>query len=179
MNLSKKNPSKKLLNHDLWTVVATVGPVGFAARAPGTWGSVVGLGFGYFLHLVLSAATKQNSETYFALAALIFALVVGISLRAIHHTERKWHLHDASCIVIDEVIAQAFVVIWWPASWASYLLGFGLFRLFDIWKPWPVNVIDRKLPGAFGTLFDDLAAGIYATICLALAHKFINFNNVF
>lgn len=179
LNSSKKNPAKHLLERDLWTTIATIGPVGFAPRAPGTWGSVVGLAFGYLVHRLVTLVAQPVSATFAIIVATVFVPVIILSLVAIQRTEQKWHLHDASCIVVDEVVAQALVVLWWPATFASYLLGFALFRLFDIWKPWPVNVIDRKWPGAYGTFFDDIAATAYAVIPLALAHHLIDFEKLF
>ena len=74
--------------------------------------------------------------------------------------------HDGSEIVIDEVAGQWLVLLVSSLDIVHLGLGFLLFRLFDIWKPWPVCWVDSNLKGGFGVMADDILAGVYALICL-------------
>jgi phosphatidylglycerophosphatase A len=73
---------------------------------------------------------------------------------------------DPGEIVIDEVAGFLLTVIFFPLTWITLTAGFFLFRFFDILKPPPIRQIEKKLPGGFGVVLDDLAAGIYAHLCL-------------
>src|SRR5690606_36356172 len=77
-------------------------------------------------------------------------------------TEKLWKSHDEGKIVIDEFAGQAIAVAFFPPGALCYIAGFIFFRLFDIWKPGPIGAADRNLPGAAGTLVDDLLAGVAA-----------------
>jgi phosphatidylglycerophosphatase A len=78
---------------------------------------------------------------------------------------------DASPIVIDEVIGYLVAMAFVPFSWPAALAGFLLFRLFDVWKPWPVSVLDGIKSG-LGVVLDDVAAGLYAGAGLWLLHRY-------
>ena len=80
--------------------------------------------------------------------------------------------HDDQRIVIDEVIGQSIALSFCPPTFLSLILGFTLFRLFDITKPGPIGWADRRLPGAWGTLLDDVMAGIAAAISLNIIEAF-------
>ena len=71
-------------------------------------------------------------------------------------------------IVWDELVGYWITMIAVPAEWLWILVGFVLFRVFDIWKPWPVRIADKTLKGGFGIMIDDVLAGVYALICLHL-----------
>ena len=75
---------------------------------------------------------------------------------------------DPKQIVIDEVAGQGLALLFCGPTALNIALGFALFRLFDIWKPWPIRVIDDKLSGSAGIMLDDLVAGIFAAICLMI-----------
>jgi len=81
---------------------------------------------------------------------------------------------DPSQAVIDEVMGQIVVFLFVPfgVSWPFILVGFLLFRLFDIWKPYPIDDL-QVLPGGLGICADDLVAGVYAGICLAVGYAVI------
>jgi phosphatidylglycerophosphatase A len=68
--------------------------------------------------------------------------------------------------VIDEVVGQYFVSVWFPVTWLYVISGFLLFRFFDIFKPWPIRWVDRKWHHAFATLLDDLMASVLAFVFL-------------
>ncbi len=81
----------------------------------------------------------------------------------------KYTKHDPSLVVIDEVVGQllAFVfVAYLPSTWITYLLGFVLFRFFDITKVWPACYFDKKIENAYGVMLDDVIAGLYAGVIL-------------
>jgi len=75
---------------------------------------------------------------------------------------------DHGGIVIDEVVAFLFVLWAVPALWWAWLLGFGLFRLFDIWKPQPIRWFDRNLKGGLGVMFDDFLAAAATLLVFAI-----------
>lgn len=136
--------------------IATAGGAGFTPKAPGTAGSVVGV----VLYLIIPAAYYPH--------AIIFFLVVG--------TWAAWRVellygHDSQRIVIDEVIGQmitfAFAAGRFTLSALYIAIGFGLFRLFDIVKPFPVRRLERFKRGV-GVIADDVGAGIYAMLVLTL-----------
>lgn len=83
-------------------------------------------------------------------------------------------IHDPAGIVWDEIVGYLVTMIAAPAGWKWIIIGFILFRIFDIWKPWPVNWADKKLEGGLGIMLDDVIAGIYALIILQLIAYFWN-----
>ncbi len=136
-------------------LVASFGGVGFLPRAPGTWGSAVAL--------VIGAAVLALDGERVLIAAVVLAVLAG--LWAI---PRAGGDADPGWVVIDEVAGMwlAMLPLGRP-SWLSLLATFGLFRLFDITKPGPVGTLDR-MPGRFGVMGDDLAAGLAAAILVAM-----------
>src|SRR5262249_19222363 len=144
----------------LAVVVATAGGAGFSPKAPGTAGSIVGV----LVYLLIEAV---HGGAYY-LHAIIFFLIVGIW--ASSRVESLWG-HDAQRIVIDEVVGQmiTFAAVGGRYQFSAFyiLLGFGLFRLFDIWKPFPIRRLER-LKGGLGVVGDDVGAGLYALAVLTL-----------
>ena len=143
-------------------VIATAGGAGFAPKAPGTAGSVVGV-------LIYLLIEWLRAGAYYP-HAIIFFFIVGIW--ASSRVENLWG-HDSSRIVIDEVVGQ---MITYGVAAGRYQLsaifmatGFGLFRLFDITKPFPIRRLER-LPGGLGVVADDVGAGLYGLVALALIH---------
>lgn len=126
---------------------------GLMPKAPGTWGSVVGLAV--FAPLLLL-------PTWLYAALLCVAAVLGVYI--CDKSARDWGVHDHGAIVWDEVVGMGIALIALPLSLWSCVLAFALFRLFDIWKPWPVNVLDQNLKGGFGIMADDIAAGVMAAV---------------
>ncbi len=82
-------------------------------------------------------------------------------------------VHDHGGMVIDEVVGYLITMIGIQAKWQWILVGFLLFRLFDIWKPWPINLADKYVKGGFGVMFDDALAAIYALIILQVLVRFV------
>ncbi|MBX3497187.1 MAG: phosphatidylglycerophosphatase A [Parvibaculum sp.] len=139
-------------------LVATWFGAGLIRPAPGTWGSLGAVPFAFVIVYFLGAPAL-------ALAALAaFAAGIWASERycAASGTE------DASEVVIDEVAAMWLVLAALPMSPVNWLAGFALFRLFDIWKPWPIGAVERRFKGGFGVMADDVVAAIYAVIAFIL-----------
>lgn len=137
--------------------------------APGTWGSLPGIPLAIGIHeLVRSQTGEQWPALFFTGLAAVCLLLVPGCLSIIRRTEAHWGTHDDKRIVIDEVLGMVLTLVWFPPTPAVLVLGFALFRLFDIWKPWPVREIDQQWPGALGTLFDDVVAGLMAAVVIAL-----------
>jgi phosphatidylglycerophosphatase A len=82
---------------------------------------------------------------------------------------RRLGVQDHGALVWDEVVAMWLTLLAAPRGWPWMVAGFALFRLFDIWKPWPVRWADRRVHGGLGVMLDDVLAGLYALVVLQLA----------
>jgi len=125
--------------------------------APGTFGTLVAVPI-YLLMAPLALTA------YLVAVSLMF--VVGIWL--CERTSRDLGVHDHGGIVWDEIVGYLITMIMAPAGWLWLLLGFVLFRLFDIFKPWPINSIDRKVGGGLGIMLDDVVAGLFSLLVMQL-----------
>ena len=138
-------------------LVATFFGAGCGRPGPGTWGSVgavlVWAAFAWFAHPSPKAMLVALG------AGILWSLVVGIPAATI--CEREAGAGDPGFVVIDEVAGQWIALLGMPFDWRHGLLALVLFRLFDITKPWPVRRFEQ-LPGGWGIVFDDVAAGLYA-----------------
>ena len=134
---------------------------GLAPKAPGTFGSAFAL---LFVPFWFAVGFKIS------LAVIVLMSIVGIYICG--KTAEIIHVHDDGRIVWDEFAGQSItflpLIYIGQISWLWALVGFALFRLFDIWKPWPINVIDRQVDGGFGIMLDDIIAGIWAALCILL-----------
>ncbi len=128
---------------------------GLAKKAPGTFGSLVGLPLFWLI-------SGQPSTMQLAMIALLF--VVGIYFCNV--AGKNLGVADHGSIVWDEIVAMLLVLVFTPLSAMFWLIAFLLFRLFDIWKPFPIRQFDAKLKNGFGVMFDDLLAAIYAILSL-------------
>lgn len=129
---------------------------GYAPVAPGTVGSL--LAFPVWL---LAGSTQMQIW----LMILLSLLLIGGGLLACAEGERAWG-HDPGKVVIDEVAGQWItLLVAQPTTWVGWLVAFLLFRLFDIWKPGPVDKL-QQLPGAWGVMSDDLLAGLFAGLVM-------------
>jgi phosphatidylglycerophosphatase A len=136
---------------------------GLLPVTPGTWGSLAALPFAWVIQARWGAAGLVLG------AALVFALGCWVSTVIIETSSVK----DPGAIVIDEVAAQWLVVAAAPQSVLLYAIGFFLFRLADILKPWPASWADRRVPGALGVMLDDVFAAIYAGGIVAIIGVFV------
>ncbi|MCU7802969.1 MAG: phosphatidylglycerophosphatase A [Candidatus Thiodiazotropha sp. (ex Lucinoma borealis)] len=132
---------------------------GLMPKAPGTFGTLVGIP----LYLVI----EPLPQSYYLMLVLL-AFVAGIWI--CQKTSDDLGVHDHGGIVWDEIVGYLVTMAFAPAGWVWILVGFLLFRLFDIVKPWPIRWIDRKVDGGFGIMLDDLLAGIFAAVTMALLH---------
>jgi phosphatidylglycerophosphatase A len=132
---------------------------GYSPVAPGTAGSVVGL---FFIWIFFGPLWMRSP----ALCLLVFALLFAVSCWISDRAEKIFEEHDSGKIVIDEVLGMAATMFGNPLSFPYLMLGFLIFRVFDVIKPWPASWFDRKLRNGAGVMLDDLAAAIYANIVL-------------
>ena len=128
---------------------------GLAPRAPGTVGSLLGV-------LLAWATLPLPMNLRLSLAVVLF--VIGIWLCG--EAGRRLQVHDHPGIVWDEIVAMYLVLLALPATVGDSIAGYLLFRLFDIWKPWPIRDLDHRLGGGLGTMLDDLFAALYAASLL-------------
>lgn len=128
---------------------------GLAKKAPGTFGTLVGLLL-FWLILPLPELVQ-----WFVISAFF---IIGVPLCGV--TGAHLGVSDHGSIVWDEIVAMMLVLMFSPLQPLWWLIAFGLFRLFDIWKPFPIRQVDAKLKGGFGVMFDDILAAIYAIIGL-------------
>lgn len=149
----------------LWAiVVGTFFGSGLSPRAPGTVGSLASLAL--WAPLVLGGTPWWLR---LGVAAGIFTLGTIASAAIV----RARGAEDPQIVVIDEVAGMGVTLLLAGASPWSLGLGFALFRLFDIWKPWPVRLADRRVKGGFGVMLDDVLAGGYALVALTLVEAYV------
>jgi phosphatidylglycerophosphatase A len=146
------------------TVISTWFGCGYSPVAPGTVGSVAGIG----IALAIEHFAGWN-PLWFAALAMVVTLP---AIWAAGETARQAGMKDPQFVVVDEVVGQWLALAGARAlNWKSWLAAFLLFRLFDIWKPFPVRQLE-SLPGGVGIVADDLMAGLYAALVLFLAGWF-------
>jgi phosphatidylglycerophosphatase A len=151
MSLTKHQaPSTKHLS---WGIATWFG-CGLSPVASGTVGSLAALPFAYVLFAIAGSAGLALA------AAALFVLGVWAS----QHFLKAYGGEDPKEIVVDEVAAQWLVLAFVPQTLMGYALGFLLFRVFDVLKPWPVSWADQQVKGAFGVMLDDALAALYAIL---------------
>lgn len=135
-------------------VLATGGGAGFVPVAPGTAGSALALPMAYVFY------------RWGGVGALVATLVVllPLSIWSAQRADDYFQRHDASFIVVDEIVGQLIAVAMVPCIWPNLVVAFGWFRLFDSIKPFPAGWIDRQVKGGVGVVLDDVVAGVYAGI---------------
>lgn len=143
--------------HTLIMLIATGFYSGYLPKAPGTWGSLVGLLLFFLLHAL-------SLPVYLAVVAGLF--VVGSFTAG--EAEKILDNRDPGVVVIDEIVGMLITMIAVPVTPLTIALGFILFRVFDIAKPFPVNFFDQRFHGGLGIMLDDVVAGIYSLIILHL-----------
>jgi len=140
-----------------WSVLlAQLGGIGKSPFAPGT---VATLLVGMPAAWLLSFASGPW-------ALLIVLLLICLACWAADLAERQANRVDPREIVIDELVGYLVTMIGFSLGWKSMTLGFFLFRAFDIFKPWPVSLLNKDTPGGIWIVLDDVAAGLYAHVTL-------------
>jgi phosphatidylglycerophosphatase A len=141
-------------------VLATGFGVGYSPVAPGTLGTLLAIPVYYFL-------SNISSPIYEITLIGFFFLSVWISENAEIFFGKK----DDQRIVIDEMMGFLITMLWVPKVTHFIVIGFFLFRLFDILKPFPIRHLEKRLKGGFGVVLDDVMAGVYANIILHLVGR--------
>ena len=151
-------PPEKLSIFSPVTLLASFGGSGFITPASGTWGSLAALPIATYILF--------NYSSLYLLYLSFTLFLIGIWVC------REWlnavgdQANDPSMIVIDEAAGLSLPLAFAEMSLISVFLGFALFRLFDIAKPWPVSWLEKRFSGAFGIMIDDMVAGLLAGIIL-------------
>ena len=128
---------------------------GLSPKAPGTFGTLMGLP----LFWLISSYTLHTQ-------LLIITALFLLGIYFCHKTGQDLGLADHGSMVWDEIVAMMLVLTIAGNSWTLWLIAFLLFRLFDIWKPYPICYFDAKLKNGFGVMFDDLLAAIYTILVI-------------
>jgi len=151
---SPRVPARAVLTSPFCLLAFGLG-VGLAPFAPGTFGTLLGVPLYW-------ALADQSAMTYGGVVLLMTFAGVGLCAAA----ARILKVGDHPGIVWDEIVG--FLITMWgvPFSWSNVALGFLLFRLFDVVKPWPVSWADRRVGGGLGIMLDDVLAGAFAWACL-------------
>jgi phosphatidylglycerophosphatase A len=146
-------------------LVATVGGVGYAPVASGTFGSLVAVP-------LLPLLARLCETSIGAYGGAIVGLVV-LAIWAAGRAEEVFGGKDHSYIVVDEVAGLVVAGLFVPGTWLATGLAFVLFRLFDVVKPFPANVFDKRVRGGLGVVGDDVIAGIYAGLGARLVLRWL------
>lgn len=152
MNIS----ARKIFTNPIYFLAFGFGS-GLSPIAPGTMGTLVAIPIYCLMHSL--------SLTYYIPIILLLA-VVGVWICDV--TGKAIGIHDYPGIVWDEIVGFLWTMIAVPFHWYWIITGFILFRLFDIWKPWPIRWVDLRVQGGLGVMVDDLLAAVYAAVVLWL-----------
>lgn len=127
---------------------------------PGTFGTLVGVP-------IVIGLCQLTELQYMGAALFLVFIAIGIS----ELYEIYFGGHDNKEIVIDEIAGFAITMTWLPLTWQAFTAGFLLFRILDIWKPFPIRLLDRKVQGGLGVVLDDVAAGLIANLILQILYS--------
>lgn len=142
---------------------------GLSPRAPGTAGTVAGV----LLYLLLTVILSTNAIT--ALLILFFALGVW----ACEKTGRDLGVADHGGMVWDEIVAIMLVLLFTPRTGLFFLIAFALFRLFDIWKPFPIRQLEAKCKGGFGVMIDDILAALFSIAIILILKRLFDLPSIY
>jgi len=135
--------------------IATCGYIGYVPVAPGTFGSAAGL-------LVFAAVRSSGSQVVEVLAIVaLFLIGIWSGTEAEHHFGGI----DPAPVVMDEVVGMLITLAFLPVNWVGALVGFLVFRVLDVYKPWPAARFER-LPGGLGVMADDGMAAVYGNLVM-------------
>jgi len=140
---------------------------GLLRPAPGTWGTLMSIP----VYFSLLAILPEGLTSYLAL--LLASFLIGIYLCG--QTADDVGEHDHGAIVWDEFVGFFVTMTLVSPIWQNVVIGFVLFRLFDIVKPWPIKLLDKHVHGGFGIMIDDVLAGVFAALILYFMQPYIAF----
>jgi len=146
-------------------MIASVFYIGFIPGAPGTYGAIV--------TAIIYWALSQRSQRFIPelhISALCLISIIGVLTAA--EMERSTGVEDPSYVIIDEVAGQLVAYLFLPPNLLTIIVGLVAFRVFDIWKPFPIGKLEA-LGNGVGVMADDLLAGVYANIVLQIVHIFL------
>jgi phosphatidylglycerophosphatase A len=143
--------------------LATFFGVGNIPFAPGTFGTLAAIP-------LCLAFMKMGA--WFYMGFTIFLIPISIISADLYEKDLGEGNHDLPQVVIDEVVGFLITMTWLPITWKSFVAGFILFRILDILKPFPIGMMDKKIPGGLGVVADDVAAGIIANILLQIIYTY-------
>ena len=129
--------------------------IGNISFAPGTFGSVLGLPLCFFL-----------SKIDFSIAVLLTLIFILFAIWIANEAEKIFNAKDPGCIVIDEIAGIILTLFGLPFNIISVTAGFLVFRTLDIWKPYPIRLLENKFSGGIGIVLDDVVAGILSNLIL-------------
>ncbi len=136
---------------------------GLSPKAPGTVGTLLGLIL--FIPILLWSTTA---------AWIVFVIGLFVGSAICGKASDYMQVHDHGGIVWDEFVGIWLVILLLPVqSWPYWLAAFVAFRVFDIWKPWPIKQVDEKVAGGFGIMLDDILAAVYAALSIVVIHLII------
>lgn len=158
MNAPVERPSFARLARDPVLLVAFGFGSGLAPKAPGTAGTLLG---------VAAHLATQSLDLPLRIAIVLAAFALGVWVCGV--AAKRLGVPDHPGIVFDEVVGYLIAMLTAPAGWLWIGAGFVLFRLFDIWKPWPISLADRRVHGGFGIMLDDALAGALVAVILSFA----------
>ncbi len=128
---------------------------GLSPKAPGTVGTLAAIP-PYLLF--------ADAPMWLYVGIIVAGFAFGVAI--CDATSKYMGVHDHGGIVWDEIIGFWITMLAVPVEWIWIIVGFALFRLFDIWKPWPIRVADEHVHGGFGIMIDDVIAGVYALVAM-------------
>ena len=149
MNSTRKN--------DFVIFLATGFFTGFLPTMPGTWGTFAGIPL-----VIISNRLTSIMQAVVTVVFVFFAAFIA------GRAEILFESRDARPIVIDEMVGFLIALLWLPLNFLTLCLGFVLFRLFDIVKPPPIGILEKRLHGGWGIVLDDVLAGVFANVTLRL-----------
>ncbi len=143
-------------------ILTTVFGVGYLPKAPGTWGSLAGIGLYCLMRLLFSDIPQIYRD------CLLISMIIVVTATGVRATKTLMPLwgHDPGKIVLDEVVGIWIVLLFVPYTLINMILAFLLFRFFDIIKPLGIGIIDKKWHSPLSVFLDDILAGIYAWIVM-------------
>ena len=149
-------------------IFVTIFYLGYSKIIPGTIGSFISF-------IIIYLAYISLNKIYLYILFIIFFI---LSLFLINFYQKTIKKIDSSEIIIDEFLGVFIIFLFFDYYsniniYFFFFIGFLLFRFFDIYKPFPINWIDKKIKNSFGVIFDDIVAGIYSSFCLIIINEII------